>query len=227
MTNPLLDNIFWHALSGPQKHFSQGSATARRFAPGFSPILAFADTAQPDFAALDSCCPVGESFYVGDWSGAAPQGWRIDVEKQMVRMAWAGGPAPEAEAVDAIPLEPRHAEQAVALAELTRPGPFGPRTLELGDYFGCFHEGRLIAMAGERTTAGTLREVSGVCTHPDFQGRGLARRLMVLLLRRQLARGETPFLHVMSDNDGAHGLYQRLGFRDHALVQVRVMTRLA
>jgi GNAT superfamily N-acetyltransferase len=196
MTNPLLDNIFWHALSGPQKHFSQGSATARRFAPGFSPILAFADTAQPDFAALDSCCPVGETFYVGDWSGAAPQGWRIDVEKQMVRMAWAGGPAPEAEAVDAIPLEPRHAGQAVA-------------------------------MAGERTTAGTLREVSGVCTHPDFQGRGLARRLMVLLLRRQLARGETPFLHVMSDNDGAHGLYQRLGFRDHALVQVRVMTRLA
>ncbi|MCY1382404.1 FR47-like protein [compost metagenome] len=80
-------------------------------------------------------------------------------------------------------------------------------------------------MAGERSFAETLREVSGVCTHPDFQGRGLARRLMLKLIARQLARGETPFLHVMSANTGALGLYQRMGFRTHREVVVRVIAR--
>jgi predicted GNAT family acetyltransferase len=81
-----------------------------------------------------------------------------------------------------------------------------------------------MAMAGERMSAGALREISGVCTHPDFQGRGLARRLAAKLIRRQLQRGETPFLHVMRDNESAHGLYQRMGFRDHCETVVRVIS---
>ena len=89
----------------------------------------------------------------------------------------------------------------LALALLTKPGPFGPRTIELGEYFGYFDDGdRLIAMAGERMAAAGLHEISGVCTHPEHQGRGLARRLMLKLIRRQLLRGETPFLHVMRAN---------------------------
>ena len=110
------------------------------------------------------------------------------------------------------------------LAGLTRPGPFGPRTIELGEYFGCFDGERLVAMAGERMQAGGLREISGVCTHPDFQGRGLARRLVAKLIRRQMERNETPFLHVMRSNDGAHRLYQRMGFRDHLESVVRVVS---
>ena len=90
-----------------------------------------------------------------------------------------------------------HAAQALELATLTRPGPFGLRTIELGEYFGYFDGQRLVAMAGERMHAGTLREISGVCTYPDFQGRGLARKLMLKLVRRQMQRNETPFLHVM------------------------------
>jgi predicted GNAT family acetyltransferase len=111
----------------------------------------------------------------------------------------------------------------LALAELTHPGPFGLRTLELGDYFGCFEGERLIAMAGERSCAAGLREVSGVCTHPDFQGRGLARRLTAKLIRRQMLRGETPFLHVMSANAAARELYRRMGFRDYRESVVRVI----
>jgi predicted GNAT family acetyltransferase len=78
-------------------------------------------------------------------------------------------------------------------------------------------------MAGERLHAGTFHEISGVCTHPDFQGRGLARRLMTHLIRRQMLRGDTPFLHVMRDNVGAHQLYQRMGFRDNRESVVRVI----
>ena len=125
-------------------------------------------------------------------------------------------PAPD-EAFSAVPLGPEHAAQAGELVELTRPGPFGPRNIELGDYFGCFEGDRLIAMAGERMCAGTLREISGVCTHPDVQGRGLARRLMLKLIARQLQRDETPFLHVMRDNSGARliaTLVHEMGRRD-------------
>jgi predicted GNAT family acetyltransferase len=80
-------------------------------------------------------------------------------------------------------------------------------------------------MAGERMHAGTLRELSGVCTHPDFQGRGLARRLMSVLIRRELQRHETPFLHVMRDNIGARRLYERMGFRPYRESVVRVVSR--
>jgi predicted GNAT family acetyltransferase len=111
------------------------------------------------------------------------------------------------------------------LVALTQPGPFGPRTIELGEYFGCFDGPRLVAMAGERMFAGSFREVSGVCTHPDFQGRGLARRLMHKLIRRELQRDEIPFLHVMKANAGAQQMYQRMGFRVHQEQLVRVLSR--
>jgi predicted GNAT family acetyltransferase len=78
-------------------------------------------------------------------------------------------------------------------------------------------------MAGERMHAAALREISGVCTHPDAQGRGLARRLMMKLIARQLERGETPFLHVMRDNATARGLYERMGFRQYREVAVRII----
>lgn len=222
--SPLLDNIIWHALSGPQAKFSTGTERARRFAPGFSPILGFADYTRPDFAALASFCGVDEHFYCGDWAGPMPAGWKLEEESTMFRMVWAGEPPAQDTAPDAMPLRPEHAMQALELAMLTHPGPFGPRTIELGEYFGFFEGGRLIAMAGERMHAGTLHEISGVCTDPDFQGRGLARRLMLKLIRRQLARGETPFLHVMRDNVAAQ-FYERIGFRTVKEPVVRVVSR--
>ena len=127
------------------------------------------------------------------------------------------------EAPDALPLSAEHASEALALTTLTRPGPFGLRTIELGEYFGCFDGSRLVAMAGERMHAGRLREISGVCTHPSYQGRSFARRLMLKLIRRQMLRDETPCLHVMRANSGAHRLYEQMGFRDHLEAVIRVV----
>jgi ribosomal protein S18 acetylase RimI-like enzyme len=225
----LLDNIFWNTLSGTHAHLSTGTENARRYAPGFSPIVGFPDPLQPDFAALLPFCEPGERFYCDAWSGPAPEGWRIEAESTMYRMIWDGVMPEQDEAPDAIPLDARHADQALALALLTKPGPFGPRTIELGEYFGYVDgdEPRgdvLIAMAGERMAAPGLHEISGVCTHPDHQGHGYARRLMRKLIRRQLLRGETPFLHVMRANEAAHGLYLRMGFRDYCETVVRVVT---
>ncbi|HET6330872.1 MAG TPA: GNAT family N-acetyltransferase [Holophagaceae bacterium] len=219
-----LDNIFWHSLAGPFAHWSEGTDRARRFARGFSPMLAFPDQAHPDFTDLVPLCDPEERFYSDGWSGSAPAGWRVEMESTMFKMVW-DKPMPEAdEAPEALPLGPRHVEAALELALLTKPGPFGLRTIELGEYFGLFEGERLIAMAGERLHAGMLREISGVCTHPDFQGRGLARRLMTKLLRREMARGEMPFLHVASGNP-ARALYARMGFKDYLESVVRIVSR--
>ncbi len=225
-TVDLLDNIIWHTLTGPHARFAVGSGSARRYAPGFSPIAGFRDERSPDFAALAPHCAPGEHLYCGGWSGTAPDRWRVDVDATMYNMVWDGDTPAADEAPEAVPLGAEHGAAALALAELAQPGPFGPRTIELGDYFGIFEDGMLIAMAGERMCAGTLREISGVATRPEQRGRGLAQRLMRKLVRRQRARGETPFLHVMRDNESAHALYLRMGFRDRRELAVRVVTRL-
>jgi GNAT superfamily N-acetyltransferase len=219
-----LDNIFWHALNGAHRHWSDGTDTVRRYTQGFSPIIAFADPARPDLAALAPWCAPGEHFYCDGWSGTPPPGWRVEVESTMFRMLWdraralpAADPAP-----DAVPLRAEHAQQALELASLCKPGPFGIRTIELGDYFGYFDGERLMAMAGERLRAAGLCEISGVCTHPDYQGRGLAKKLIAKLLLRHAARGEQSFLHVMRSNP-AHQLYLDMGFRDYLESTVRVI----
>jgi ribosomal protein S18 acetylase RimI-like enzyme len=223
----LLANISWHTLCGPHARFAAGTDTVKRYADGFSPILGFADPSRPDFEALCPFVAPGEHFYCADWTGAPPPGWKIDADATMFQMVWAGALPAAGLARDARPLDAAtHGAAALALAELTRPGPFGARTLELGEYLGVFDGDRLVAMAGERMRAGSLCEVSGVCTHPQYQGRGLARRLMLELIRRAVQRGETPFLHVMRHNETAHGLYLRMGFADHRECGVRVVSPL-
>lgn len=222
----LLDNIMWSCLSGPHANFATGEGSVRRYAPGFSPIVGFEDPHNPDFDTLARYCEPGDSFYTDIWNGAAPAGWRIDKDARMWKMVWRAPMPAEDAAPDAIPLRAEHVSQAVELARLTNPGPFGFRTPELGEYFGYFDGGRLIAMAGERMCAGDLQEVSGICTHPDFQGRGLARKLTLKLVYRQMQRGMTSFLHVISTNDAARRLYEKMGYRNYLETPVRVITRL-
>jgi ribosomal protein S18 acetylase RimI-like enzyme len=236
--NLALDHIFWHALNGAHRHWSDGTDQARRYTQGFSPIIAFADPAAPDFGALAPWCAAGEHFYCENWTGAAPPGWRIEAETTMFRMLWDGVLPDEqtdsaepssGSAQDAAPAMPparlltaADAPQALALATLCKPGPFGIRTIELGDYLGYFDGERLMAMAGERLRAPGLCEISGVCTHPDYQGRGLAKNLITQLLRRHQQRGERSFLHVMRSNP-AHQLYLNMGFKDYLESTVRVV----
>jgi ribosomal protein S18 acetylase RimI-like enzyme len=221
-----LDNVFWHALAGPHAAIAAGTGTARRYARGYTPLLGFASPQAPDFAALAPFCEAGEQFYCADWTGPAPEGWRVDVDGRMYRMVWDAPTPSDEDLPDALPLGAAHAGQAIALAAITKPGPFGARTIEMGEYFGLFENGELVAMTGERMHAPGLREVSGVCAHPGQQGRGLARKLVAKVVRRQLQRGETPFLHVMTGNTPAVKLYESMGFRIWREGPVRVVTKL-
>ena len=113
----------------------------------------------------------------------------------------------------------------LALTELTQPGPFNPRTHDLGRYIGIRVDGRLAAMAGERMRPEGCTEISAVCTHPDYLGRGLARRLMAMLTNDLLARGVQPFLHVSHENTRAKTMYERLGFRTRTDIGFWSLTR--
>ena len=107
------------------------------------------------------------------------------------------------------------------------PHYFRPRTIAMGRYFGIYDGDRLAAMAGERMHCEGHREISAVCTHTDFLGRGQARRLIALSTNRILGAGERPFLHFSHENTRAKALYERLGFAFRSDVPLLVATRVA
>jgi len=113
---------------------------------------------------------------------------------------------------DVKPLSEIHVEQMVQLAKLTRPGPFGIRTIDFGSYFGIFDNEKLVAMTGQRLHVEHYTEISAVCTHPDYTGKGYAYTLLQHQLQLILQQDQQPFLHVREDNQRAIALYQRLGF---------------
>jgi predicted GNAT family acetyltransferase len=117
------------------------------------------------------------------------------------------------------------AAEMLALAQLTQPGPFLTRTHTMGRFMGIRIGGRLAAMAGERFRFPGYTEVSAVCTHPDFRGRGLARRLSATVAAAIEARGERPFLHAWRTNRAAISLYESLGFELRTEVNVAVLER--
>jgi GNAT superfamily N-acetyltransferase len=217
----------WLCFSGPQRHLTVGDDRARRYAPGLSPIIAFPDRYRPDFAAIEPHCTPGEQFYCEGWDGPVPTGWRLEADTSMSMMAWGDGPLPAMPSFEYRRLGDADFPAMLDLATRTVPGPFGPRTPELGEYFGAFDGERLVAMAGERFELPGYREISGVCTDPACRGRGYAHGLMAVLMRRELARGQQPFLHVMTTNRSARVLYERMGFREHHLMPVRVLTWVA
>jgi ribosomal protein S18 acetylase RimI-like enzyme len=140
-----------------------------------------------------------------------PSGWtRLDGGRghQMVLGELATADAPPG----ARALGPDDVGEMLALVEITQPGPFSVRTVELGGYVGVFDGARLVAMAGQRLAPPGFRELSAVCTHPDFRGRGLAAGLSALVARDILERGERPFLHHAPDNHAARRVYEALGF---------------
>jgi predicted GNAT family acetyltransferase len=156
-----------------------------------------------------------------------PAGWHIVRDHRMRQMVAAGAvPGPEGFAIEK--LSERDVPEMVALAELTEPGPFRDRTIELGGYVGIRASGRLAAMTGQRTAlralGRTYREVSAVCTHPDFRGRGYAGALVAHVRDAILARGETPFLGVRETNVGAFRVYERLGFEVRRTLTVTVVS---
>jgi ribosomal protein S18 acetylase RimI-like enzyme len=220
----ILANIFWRALTGSQAHLGEGTPRIKRFRRGFPAMIGFDDPAAPDFPALAPFCDPGERFYCAEWRGPEPAGWKLEVDALMCAMAWRGDLPPADDSVPILRLEERHVPEMLVIADRCKPGPFARKPMEIGQWYGILEGDRVVAIAGERLHAHPYREVSGICTLPEYQGRGYARRLTHHVMRAQLARGFTPFLHVASANAAARKLYEGMGFVVDQEVAMRVVS---
>ena len=221
MTHPL-DRPAWSALNSGQSHLAVGDDRAKRYAEGYAVFLASADDSAESLAALAALNPPDGGLILMEAPPAPLAPGMTEASRrdgvQMICSALNPG------AADLVfeDLTEADAPEMLALATLTRPGPFFDRTHRLGDFIGVKRDGCLIAMAGERMKLFGFTEVSGVCTHPDFRGQGLAGAMMRIVTERILARGEQAFLHAYAENTGAIGLYERLGFSIRTPVTVIV-----
>ncbi|MDE2583642.1 MAG: GNAT family N-acetyltransferase [Rhodospirillales bacterium] len=209
-----LDRAIWESLGSHHARFAEATPLARRYRPEFGPLAAVAAPTVAAFAMLCGLIPPGGAvaLFRPEPLPSIPAGYALAHTDLLLQMTGDElDPAPDAVA-GAVVLGPADAPEMAGLAVLTEPGPFAPRTGELGRYLGIRAGGRLVALAGERLRLDGFTEISAVCTHPDHRGRGHAAGLVVSLGRSILARGDVPFLHVREGNHAAIGLYRRLGF---------------
>lgn len=220
-----LDRPVWASLATFHASLAEGDERARRYVRDVNLFASARDDAPDAQAALASLVRPGEHVYVLQVPAIQmPPGLRAAKSGRGLQMV-AARPV-SAEHDDEIePLTDVDAPEMLALALLTEPGPFLPRTNHMGRFLGIRRDGRLAAMAGERLRFPGHTEVSGVCTHPDFRGQGLARRLSAAVTAGIQQRGDRAFLHVWTINTPAITLYGGLGFEIRAEVDVAVLER--
>lgn len=223
----MLDRPVWAALSTRHLALSVGGALARKYAADVNLFASACDDTPAALTALTELVQPGERVYLLQVPDIiVPAGLMTIKAARGVQMVAARRMPPAMLDDEVVELTDVDAAEMLALAKLTEPGPFLPRTHTMGVFRGIRLEGRLAAMAGERFRFPGYTEVSGVCTHPDFRGRGLARQLSAAVAARIESRGERPFLHAWSSNRPAISLYGSLGFEIRAEVDVRVLERI-
>ncbi|MGA4837682.1 GNAT family N-acetyltransferase [Streptomyces sp. G45] len=222
----VLDNPVAESLRGPHAPLARRLGRAATYLPGVATFCALpAEPAPSDWSDLARL--LGPGGFADMFSSPAlpPHGWEPVFELKGRQMVWPGadrlGDPPPVAGATVVELGPDDVKEMLDLVALTAPGPFWPRTRELGTYLGIRVGGRLVAMAGERLRPPGWTEVSAVCTAPEARGQGHAARLVRALTDRVLARGERPFLHVAEANSAAIALYERLGFETRAPVTFR------
>ena len=210
MTHPL-DNPARASLLGPHAHFSERLGEVLRYPSDVSPFLALPD-APDDATWADVATLVGPGGLVplAGVTTPPPAAWELTLDLDGVQLVDASvRPAADPEAVV---LTAADVPEMLDLTARTKPGPFLPRTIELGTYLGIRRDGRLVAMAGERMHPPGWTEISAVCTDESVRGQGLAGRLVLAVAAGIRDRGDTPFLHAAATNTNAIRLYESLGF---------------
>lgn len=215
----------WSALTSTHAALALGNALARRYPPDVAPMAGIREVSD---ACLDALAALMKPDNVVGLVSAEPvpaNGDLVVVGHKLIEQMIHDGSEILPATGEHVPLTSADVPEMEELVELTKPGPFAPRTIVLGSYIGMRNGGQLVAMAGERMRFDGFTEISAVCTHPDHRGRGHALRLVGALMQSILARGETPFLHIYRDNISAAALYRKLGFRYRRSLTVTVLKR--
>jgi predicted GNAT family acetyltransferase len=222
-----LDAVIWQALTSVHKGLAEGAERARRYPAAIAPFAATSDTEPASFRSLLALVGGDDRMALFTTEEVRPPPafsvMRRDSVDQMVlehaeaRVLRPGAPI--------VALGVADVPEMLALASATQPGPFLPRTIELGDYIGIRRHGALVAMAGERMRLDGFTEISAVCVEPAYRGHGFAVDLVGTLAGSISARSELPFLHVFSSNHAAIALYRKLGFTLRRRMHLAVLVR--
>lgn len=224
MAHPL-DRPIWNALATRHAHFREGGELAVRYPRDVSPFVVACDASPEAVAAMVTLIGEGEEISLVEAAPPSPPPGVSESRLPLFQMTWDSFPGAGESAFDIQPLSEPDAADMLALATLTRPGPFRARTHAMGRFFGVREGGQLIAMAGERLHTPGFHEVSAVCTHPDHRGRGLGAALMRKVGARMLEEGDQPFLHTYASNATAIALYRKLGFEVRAELEHAIWKR--
>jgi len=220
-----LDHPIWNALTSTQGSLAEGGARARRYPPAIAPFAAMADMSPPSFAALGELMSRSDQAVLFTIEPVtAPAEFKIFLAAPGEQMISAPVET-SIRSTEIVTLGAADVPAMMELTKLTRPGPFTPRTHELGTFLGIRANGQLVAMAGERMKPANYTEMTAVCVHPDYRGRGYAQMLLGAVSRQISARGEIPFLHVFSDNAAAIALYRRQGMEIRRRIFVTALRR--
>jgi predicted GNAT family acetyltransferase len=222
-----LDRPVWASLTTHHASLSEGNELARRFTRDVNLFASSREDTPVAVAALADLVKPEESIFILQVAEiVVPPGFVAVKAAKGVQMVATLTMTPETNCDDMLVLTDEDAPEMLALATLTEPGPFLARTHTMGTFLGIRIGGRLAAMAGERMRFPGYTEVSGVCTHPEFRGRGLARRLSAAVTASIQARGDQPFLHAWKTNHSAISLYEGLGFKLRTELNAAVLKRV-
>ncbi len=211
MVPHVLDNPIWESLASRHRSLALGEGDVARYPAQVAPFLGVAVDGIDVAGALESLMPSGDTALLLGPVPATSPGWELEHLAQLAQMICPVR-MPEVDGPGIIELSGSHHADVLALTALVYPHYFRPRTTDLGRYFGIYRDGRLAAMIGERMGMQGYTEISAVCTHPDCNGHGYARRLLAWLSNDNLDHGRIPFLHVGQQNQRAMRLYERNGY---------------
>ena len=208
-----LENPVYYALTTGDATLSSGNDHVKFFDEEISPFAGFSNDYKNGFSDLYELLPPQRKilYATREWIEERKD-WEMLHAIKGLQFVFDQNNAIELHTIEPVPLQIQHIDEMVELARLTKPGPFNTGTIRFGSYYGIFQNKRLVAMTGQRLHLSDHTEISAVCTHPDYLGKGYAASLLLHQLAIIRSQGKIPFLHVRDDNARAIALYERLGF---------------